>query len=178
MKETLICRYNIRGSLRISNIIWTNLIFFGSLYFLNLSYSSYLLIDLISIDNSVNEIVFFPQGFVLGIYSILGLFYSLYSFLTIFLKLGYGFNEFNKKEKIIRIFRWGFPGKNRRIQNCYSLNDLKSVKIVSNKTISICLKGDSEIILIREGFIDSIILLENQATDIADFLGVPLIYSS
>ena len=132
-----------------------------------------------TLDNIDFGISFFPQGLVMGFYACLGLIFAIYSFLTIALQIGYGFNEFNRKERIIRIFRWGFPGKNRRIEACYSLNDIKSVKIFSNyqKTICLCLKNDTEIILVRESFFDSIDIMETQATNIADFLGVPLVYS-
>jgi hypothetical protein len=128
----------------------------------------------------VNDgINFFPQGIVMGFYACLGLIFSIYSFLTIFLRIGSGFNEFNRKEKLVRVFRWGFPGKNRRIEACYSLTDIKSIKIFSNsqKTIYLCLKNDLEIILVRESFFDSLDIIEKQATNIADFLGVPVIYN-
>ena len=37
-------------------------------------------------------------------------------------QIGSGFNEFNKKDGLIRVFRWGYPGKNRRIDLVYILN--------------------------------------------------------
>ena len=182
MKDNIIYRYNVIGSFRISNILWALSIFFGSSYFFKLSYESFLISQTTLINSNLitdKGITFFPQGLVMGFYSLLGLAFSFYSFLSILLKIGYGFNEFNRKEKIIRIFRWGFPGKNRRIEACYSLNDVKSIKILSGsqKTICLSLKGDLDIVLIRESFFESLNLLEDQATTIADFLGVPLIYS-
>jgi hypothetical protein len=179
MKDILIHRYRILGSCRLSNFFWTLGIFLASCFFFKVSYDSYWLMKNNIIGNINSEISFFPQGLVMGFYACLGLIFTIYSFLSIILQIGYGFNEFNRKENIIRIFRWGFPGKNRRIEACYSLNDIKSVKIFSNyqKTICLCLKNDSEIILVRESFFDSIQIMEEQATNIAYFLGVPLIYN-
>lgn len=179
MKKISIYRYRVCGSEKFFNILWAIFVFFGSLYIFLIGFSTYLKdflfthISLFSVDIS-----FFPQGLVMCFYGIIGIFLSFYLILNIILKIGSGFNEFNKKEKIIRIFRWGFPGKNRRLEFCYSIEDIKSIKIftTSRRTIYICLKGDIEIPLIRFGQLNSIIELENQAITISRFLGVPLTY--
>ena len=177
MKNIPIYRYEIKGSKTLSNLIWFILLFFGSLYFFSISYNSYFYSQDIQKDLTM-IISFFPQGLVMGFYSIFGLFLSFYIFLSVILNIGYGFNEFNKKERIIRVFRWGFPGKNRRIESCYSFDDLKSIKISlgSNNILYLSLKGDLDVPLTREGFFDSLDLLEQQATDIAQFIGIPLVY--
>ena len=46
-------------------------------------------------------------------YGTLGLLLGLYIGLIILWDLGEGFNEFNLETGQVRIFRWGFPGKNR-----------------------------------------------------------------
>ena len=61
-------------------------------------------------------------------YGILGLFFSCYLWLSLFWGVGNGFNEFNKNSGEVRIFRWGFPGKNRRIDLSY---DMKSIEAIS-----------------------------------------------
>ena len=78
----------------------------------------------------------------------------------------------------MRIFRWGIPGKNRRLQFCYALNDIKSIKVITNpqKTIFICFKGDYEIPLFKANQITSFEVLENKAIDIASFLNIPLFF--
>ena len=43
--------------------------------------------------------------------------------------LVFNFNEFNKKEGMIRVFRWGYPGKNRRIDFSYSLKDVEAIRV-------------------------------------------------
>jgi hypothetical protein len=40
-----------------------------------------------------------------------------------------GFNEFDKQQGIVRIFRWGFPGNNRRIDISYSIDDVKAIRV-------------------------------------------------
>lgn len=175
MKDILVYRYEVLGSRKIENFIWIISIFVGSLFFFNTSYQAFYYSR---IPQEIYPVIFFPQGLVMGFYSLLGLFFSFYSFFSFYLKVGYGFNEFNKKENIIRMFRWGFPGKNRRIEICYSLNDIKSINIdtTSNKNIVLCLKGDSKINLLRSQFFDSSEVFEKQAIEIANFIGVPLIY--
>ena len=49
--------------------------------------------------------------------------------LTINWDVGSGYNEFNKEEGIMRIFRYGFPGKNRRINLVSNLADVQAVRV-------------------------------------------------
>lgn len=49
--------------------------------------------------------------------------------LTINWDVGAGYNEFNKEEGIMRIFRYGFPGKNRRINLVSNLADVQAVRV-------------------------------------------------
>jgi hypothetical protein len=178
MKEILIYKYKVLGFQRFSNLFWAIFIFVSSLNFLIISYKSYQ----INIGNNFelidNSVLFFPQGLLMGFYSLLGLLFSIFSFTSHLLRLGYGFNEFNKKENIVRLFRWGFPGINRRIQICYSIEDVKSIKVnyYPERTIYLSLKGNFDIMLIRKGFFESIPLLEKQAINIAEFLKIPLVY--
>ena len=62
-------------------------------------------------------------------YGILGFIFSCYLWLTLFWGVGGGFNEFNKKQGIVRIFRWGFPGKNRRIDLSYDIKDIEAIRV-------------------------------------------------
>ena len=177
MNNLFIYRYFIYGSKRLYNFLWATLIFFGSLSFISIGLTTYFQSKISFIIPSIN-LSFFPQGLVMLFYGLLGLFLSFYLFLNIFFKIGSGFNEFNKKDNIIRIFRWGFPGKRRQLQFCYSISDIKSLKIIktSPEVIYLCLKGDYEIPLSKIGQSNSLMSLENQAIDIASFLGVPLTF--
>eukprot|EP00897_Mesotaenium_endlicherianum_P000999 jgi/Mesen1/108/ME1121843C07580 len=49
-------------------------------------------------------------------YGIGGCSLSLYLSSMIFWAIGSGYNEFDRREGVISLFRWGFPGKNRRIR--------------------------------------------------------------
>lgn len=126
-KSKSIRRYLIVGSRRLSNYWWASIILIGGFGFLLTGISSFSHFNLLPFINSKN-ILFFPQGLVMCFYGILGLIFSCYLWLTLFWGVGGGFNEFNKKQGIVRIFRWGFPGKNRRIDLSY---DIKSIEAIS-----------------------------------------------
>ena len=127
-KSELIRRYVVVGSRRFSNYWWASIILLGGFGFLLTGISSYLNFDLLPFINSKN-ILFFPQGLVMCFYGILGLIFSCYLWLTLFWGVGGGFNEFNKKQGIVRIFRWGFPGKNRRIDLSYNIKDIEAIRV-------------------------------------------------
>ncbi|KAK9662597.1 hypothetical protein RND81_O010500 [Saponaria officinalis] len=104
----------IAGSRKISNFGWAFILLLGSLGFVFVGISSYLGRSFISLFPS-QQILFFPQGIVMSFYGLAGLFISSYLWCTISLNVGSGYDFFDKKEGIVCIFRWGFPGKNRRI---------------------------------------------------------------
>lgn len=123
----LIQRYGVIGSRRFSNIAWGFTIFLGSICFLIVGISSSGKFDF-GIFSTPN-IVFFPQGVVMCFYGILGLFFSCYLWLTAWWNVGGGFNEFNIKGGFVQIFRWGFPGKNRRINLLYMIDSIDSIRV-------------------------------------------------
>jgi Ycf4 len=92
---------------------------------------------------------FFPQGLLMSFYGSLGFLLSIYWSLLIFWNVGGGFNEFNKKEGFVRIFRWGYPGKNRKIDLSYALKDIEAIRVElkqgidSQRTIYLRLKGSA-----------------------------------
>nr|YP_009106208.1 hypothetical chloroplast RF4 [Binuclearia lauterbornii]AIT95062.1 hypothetical chloroplast RF4 [Binuclearia lauterbornii] len=172
-------QYTVIGSRRFSNYWWASIMLLGATGFLLTGISSYLGSNILPIIHSEN-IIFFPQGIVMCFYGILGLFFSLYLWLTILWSVGGGFNEFNKKDGIIRIFRWGFPGKNRRIDLLYSLYDVEGIRVElkdglnPRRTIYLRLKGNREIPLTRIGQPMSLEEIEKQAAELARFLQVSL----
>ena len=147
-KSEEIRRYVAVGSRRFSNYWWASIILFGGFGFLLTGVSSYLNYDLLPFINSKN-ILFFPQGLVMCFYGILGLIFSCYLWLTLFWGVGGGFNEFNKKQGIVRIFRWGFPGKNRRIDLSYDVKDIEAIRVEikeglnPRRTLYIRVKGNT-----------------------------------
>lgn len=148
MQNTLaVRRYFITGSQRFSNYLWASFVSLGGAGFLTSGFMSFLERGLVSQHDTssssaaANEVVgtftagvtqpiaFFPQGLVMCFYGSLGLFFGFYLWCTIFWKVGNGFNEFNKTSGVIRIFRWGLPGKNRRIDFSYKLSEVEGLRV-------------------------------------------------
>jgi hypothetical protein len=178
----MIRRYMIVGERRFSNYWWTFVIFLGSCGFLFTGLSSYLNSGLNSSFSFIGSqnISFFPQGLLMSFYGSLGFLLSIYWLFLIFWNVGGGFNEFNKKEGFIRIFRWGYPGKNRRIDLQYALKDVEAIKVElkqgfdPQRTIYMRLKGKREIPLTGIGQPLTLKDLEKQASELANFLQVSL----
>ena len=127
-----------------------------------------------------STVPFFPQGLLMSFYGSLGILLSLYWWFLIFWNVGSGFNEFNKKDGFIRVFRWGYPGKNRKIDLSYSLKDVEAIKVElkqgldSQRTIFLKLKGNREIPLTGIGQPLTLKDIEKQASELANFLQVSL----
>jgi len=168
-------RYTVLGSRRVSNYWWATVIGSGGLGFLLTGLSSYFQFNLLPIIHA-EKILFFPQGFIMSFYGILGILFSIYLVFTILLRIGEGFNEFNKELGRVRIFRWGFPGKNRRIDLIYPIDDIKAIRvelkdgIQSKRTIYLCVKGQRQIPLTRVGQPLTLEEIEIQAAELAQFL--------
>nr|YP_009185060.1 hypothetical chloroplast RF4 [Characiochloris acuminata]ALO63260.1 hypothetical chloroplast RF4 [Characiochloris acuminata] len=184
--QNLIRRYMIVGERRPSNYWWAFLILVGSSGFLLTGISAYIGVAVLPFIN-VQQLSFFPQGLLMSFYGSLGCLLSFYWWFLIFWNVGAGFNEFNKKDGFIRIFRWGYPGKNRRIDLSYSLKDVEAIKVDikngfdSQRTISLKLKGERsagtqkrEIPLTGIGEPLTLKEIEKQASELANFLQVSL----
>ena len=169
----------IRGSRKISNFCWAFILFLGSLGFLLVGTSSYLGRDLISLFPS-QQIIFFPQGIVMSFYGIAGLFISSYLWCTILWNVGSGYDRFDRKEEIVSIFRWGFPGKNRRIFLRFLMKDIQSIRIEVKEGISarrvlyMEIRGQGAIPLTRTDQNLTPREIEQKAAELAYFLRVPI----
>ena len=188
--KNLIRRYIILGERRSSNYLWALIVFLGSCGFLLTGLSSYSQLDpnsssgflalLTSILPHQQDLAFFPQGLLMSFYGSLGFLLSFYWGFNIFWNVGGGFNEFNKKENFIRIFRWGYPGKNRKIDLYYTLKDVESIRVEilqgfdSQRTIFLKLKGNREIPITGIGQPLTLQEIEKQASELANFLQVSL----
>jgi hypothetical protein len=191
-QENFIRRYFIVGERRLSNYWWATVICIGSFGFFSTGISSYFQTHIAS--NEANQfflsfflnifqakdINFFPQGLLMCFYGSLGFLLSIYWWFLIFWNVGGGFNEFNKKENFIRIFRWGYPGKNRKIDLYYTLKDVESIRVEiqqgfdSQRTIYLKLKGNREIPITGIGQPLTLKEIEKQASELANFLQVSL----
>nr|YP_010629564.1 photosystem I assembly protein Ycf4 [Begonia microsperma]WBN96540.1 photosystem I assembly protein Ycf4 [Begonia microsperma] len=169
----------LRGSRKTSNLCWAFILFFGSLGFLFVGTSSYLGRDLISLFPS-QQIIFFPQGIVMSFYGIAGLFISSYLWCTISWNVGSGYDRFDRKEGLASIFRWGFPGKNRRIFLRFLLKDIQSIRIevkegiYAHRVLYIEIRGQGAIPLTRNENNSTPQEIEQKAAELAYFLRVPI----
>lgn len=184
MQNSLITRrYIITGSQRLSNYFWAFLISFGGAGFLITGFVSFInrsggIKGFTS--SELSRIEFFPQGLIMCFYGSLGLIFGIYLWLTILWKVGSGFNEFNKSAGIVRIFRWGLPGKERRIDFKYKIKDVEALRVClkegvnPRRTISLQIKGKGEIPLTRIGEPIALQDIESEASELAQFLQISL----
>jgi len=167
------------GARRFSNYWWATTAGLGGIGFFLTGFSSFFQKNIFSFIHA-EDIVFFPQGLVMCFYGVLGILFSIYTWLTVFWSIGEGFNEFNKKAGQIRIFRWGFPGKNRKIDLVYNFDEVQSIRISvkdginPKRVVYLCLKGQREIPLTRIGNPLTIEEVEIEGAELAKFLEVPL----
>nr|QHE65221.1 Ycf4 [Coffea horsfieldiana] len=169
----------IKGSRKISNFCWAFILFVGSVGFLLVGISSYLGRNLISFFPS-QQIIFFPQGIVMSFYGIAGLFISSYLWCTISWNVGNGYDRFDRKEGIVCIFRWGFPGKNRRIFLRFPIKDIQSIRIegkegiFARRVLYMEIRGQGTIPLTRTDANLTPREIEQKAAELAYFLRVPI----
>ena len=173
-------RYDlILGSRRTSNYLWMTIIFIGGLGFFLAGISSYLGVQLLPFADT-KEIVFIPQGIVMTFYGSTGILLSGFIFATIQLNVGGGYNLYDKKNKKIEIFRLGFPGKKKELCLCYSIKEIKSIKLIISEGINpkreiyLRTKDQREVPLTRVGEPLLLSQIEEEAVELASFLGVPL----
>nr|QJQ75562.1 photosystem I assembly protein Ycf4 [Glycyrrhiza asymmetrica]QJQ78298.1 photosystem I assembly protein Ycf4 [Glycyrrhizopsis flavescens]QJQ79896.1 Ycf4 [Glycyrrhizopsis flavescens] len=124
----------VTGSRKLSDFFWASFILLGSLGVLLISASSYYGRNLLSFISSEFEpelVPFLPQGATMTFYGTAGLFLSFSWWLLIFWNVGSGYDFFDKKNKMVCFFRYGFPGKNRRIFIRVRMDDIQSLIIQS-----------------------------------------------
>ena len=170
---------NVVGSRRFSNVLWATVVFLGALGFILVGFSSYLNKDIVSFLPS-QSITFTPQGLVMCFYGIGGFFLSLYLWFAILWGVGSGYNEFDRCEGVISIFRWGFPGKNRRIRIRFLVEDVQSIRLElkdnlnSRGRISIRLKNQQNVPLTQQKESLNLREMEEKAAQLARFIRVPI----
>ena len=178
MKDEII-RENITGARNISSIfIFFILLLAGGGFFLA-GLSSYLKMNLLYLTNTVG-IIFIPQGILMLFYGTGALGIAGYILLTIYWNVGSGYNEFSKKENLIRMIRIGFPGKNRLVYLSYKFKNIKKLKFLIKQGINprcnilLVLKDQREIPLCPAQFLLNPSQLEKKAIQLSQFLNVPL----
>ncbi|CEF98447.1 Photosystem I Ycf4, assembly [Ostreococcus tauri] len=169
----------VTGAKRFSNYFWASVVTTGASGFLIAGASAYLHHNLLFFIDAT-EIKFFPQGLVMSFYGVAGALLATYLWLTISWDVGSGYNEFNKDEGIMRIFRYGFPGKNRRINLVSDLADVQAVRVEISEGVNprrvvyVRCKGKRDIPLTRIGQPLTLAEVEQRAAELAKFLQVPI----
>lgn len=174
-----VLRQTVLGSRRPSNYFWASVVSLGGLGFLLSGISSYTQVNLLPFADPT-QLIFVPQGLVMGLYGGAAILLSTYLWLVIAWDVGGGYNEFNLETGKIEVFRWGFPGKNRKIDLGCNVDDVKSVRVEvqdginPKRALYLRVKGMRDIPLTRVGQPISLADIENQGAELARFLRVPL----
>jgi hypothetical protein len=171
--------YKIVGSRRFSNIFFGVLVAIGAVGFLLAGLSSYFHTALLPMIPTP-DLQFVPQGLALTGYGVAGVLLDLYLWAIVLLDVGSGFNEFNQTTQKAKIFRLGYPGKDRRIDFEYNLSDIQAIRVdIRNglnpkRALYIRVKGKNDIPITQVGQPMALSKLEDRAAELAKFLGVPL----
>ena len=92
--------------------------------------------------------------------------------------MGSGYNEFNRDLQNVKLYRKGFPGKNRELTLNFSFEEIKSIKmrikegINPKRQLLLCLKDSREIPLIGIEQPMALNKIEDEAIKIAKYLNV------
>jgi len=178
-KDSLILRQEVVGARRPSNYFWAVIVSIGGLGFLLAGLSSYLKVNLLLVSDT-SALQFIPQGVALLFYGTAGTLLATYLWLSLLWNVGGGYNEFNKETGKVKIFRWGYPGKNRRIDLDWPLEDVQAVRaevregLNPKRELFLRIKQRRDIPLTRVGDPMSLSELENQGAELARFLEIPL----
>jgi len=174
-----VLRQEITGARRFSNLFWAVISAIGGVGFLLAGLLSYLGTNLLIVSDT-SQLQFVPQGVALIFYGAAGCLVCLYQVLTYLWDVGGGYNEFNQETGKVTLFRWGFPGKNRRLEFTHAIPDVLAIKaeiregLNPKRALYLKVKQHRDIPLTRAGQPISLADLENQGAELARFLGVPL----
>jgi len=166
-----------KGSRRLDNIFLALMASLGGFGFFLTGLSSYFQNSVLPFTDS-NEISFLPQGIVLLFYGTVGLILGIFLLLTVWWNVGSGYNEYSRSEQTVKIYRKGFPGKNRELSFTFAFNQIKSIKmrikegLNPKRQLILCLVDNREIPL--TGIEQPIALnkIEDDAIKVAKYLNV------
>jgi len=178
-KEDGVLKDQIIGARNFGSFFFMIILFFAGLGFFLAGLSSYWKINLLRITDTTN-LEFIPQGIAMLFYGTIALGLAVYFFLSFFWNVGSGYNEFSKKDNVVRIVRRGFPGKNRNLFLSYEFSNIKNLTLLRKQglnpryNILLILKDKREIPLFPAQFLLNPTEVEKKAIQLADFLTVPL----
>lgn len=177
VEENSIITSQFNGSRRLNNIFWAVVVSVGGLGFFLTGLSSFLNTNLLFFADS-SEISFIPQGIVLLFYGTVGLLLGIFLSLTVWWNFGSGYNEYNRNTQEVKLYRKGFPGKNRELTFKIPFAEVKSIKmrikegINPKRQLILCLVDKREIPL--NGIEQPVALskIESEAITVAKYLNV------
>lgn len=171
LEKKAVRRYVVVGSRRGSNFVYACLSFLASLGFFALPIGC-MGLGFTFMQSDVCQNAVWPQGLVLIFYGFIALGFCAYLTFIIILNIGSGWNIFDAQNQYVRIFRWGFPGKNRRIDLTYGFDSIVAIDVQKNTSgaqLYLALKDQRQI-----PFCSSVPMgfepMEALATDLALFL--------
>ncbi len=166
----------VLGSRRLSNLLVASAVSLGGVGFLLTSLSSRLGRDLLPVGHPA-ELVWVPQGLVMGLYGGAALLLASYLWWVIVVDVGAGSNRFDRRSSQARISRQGFR---QRIDVDIPLREIQAVKVEvrdglsPQRRLALRVKGRRDLPLTRVGEPVPLADLERSGAELARFLGVPL----
>ena len=166
----------VLGSRRLSNVLVALVVTVGGIGFLLTSGSSFLGTDLLPIGHPA-ELIWVPQGLVMGLYGIAAVLLATYLWTVIAIDVGSGSNRFDRVASQAVISRQGFR---QRIEVVIPLREIQAVKVEVREGISpqrrlaLRVQGRRDLPLTRVGEPMPLADLELSGARLARFLGVPL----
>lgn len=116
----------------------------------------------------------------MGFYGVLAIVLATYLWLVILWDVGGGYNEFNRDNRKVTIFRQGFPGNDRRVEIVYDFDEIQAIRIEikeglnPKRVLYLKVRNKGQIPLTPVGQPLALADLENQGAELAQFLRVPL----
>jgi hypothetical protein len=166
----------VLGARRPSNFLAAFIVSLGGIGFALASLSSRIGRNLLPILH-VSDLVWIPQGLVMGLYGGAALFLAIYLWSIIIIDLGGGFNRFDKNSGLVSIIRNGYR---RKIEVDIPLPEIQAIKVEVREGISprrrlaLKIKGRRDLPLSRIGEPIALADLELSGATLARFLSVPL----
>jgi len=170
-------RFEIPGSRRPSTYLTAIVLTLGGLGFLLAGLGPFLGINLLPFTNTLG-LERWPQAATMLFYGVLALLFSAYYWMVIVLDVGSGYNEFDKEQRRVVIFRRGFPGKNRTIEIVHPLDAVLGLRVElkdglnPRRHLFLKLKGARDLRLSPIGQPPTLAVVEDQASAIARFLNI------
>jgi len=177
IENNSIIKSDITGSRRLSNIFWALAVSLAGFGFFLAGLSSFFGVNLLFFSNST-EISFLPQGIAILFYGTVGSILGIFITLTVWWNVGSGYNEYNRNLQKVKLYRQGFPGKNRELMFTFSFDEIKSIKMIIKEGLNpkrqllLCLTDSREIPLTGTGQPVPLNKIEEEAIRLAKYLDV------